>query len=123
MAALALMPWLVARGASRAWAQEDQGKQAFSDAGCVMCHGPSAKGADGPSLIPMERELLDLVRIVREGLGEMPGQADVSDEQITRVYEFLVRLSGEAAGEPDESGTRASSPPGVGWRPGSPSAR
>ena len=105
MAAMALMAWL----AGPAWAQEDQGKRAFSDAGCVMCHGPSAKGADGPSLIPMNREFPDFARIVQDGIGEMPGQADVSDDQIARVYEFLVQLSGEP--EPGTDGGPGPAPP------------
>ena len=72
-----------------------QGKQAFSDAGCVMCHGPSARGADGPSLIPMERDYPDFKSIVREGIGEMPGQDEdnVLDEQIVLIYEFVLSMS------------------------------
>ena len=78
-------------------AQNDapQGKQAFSDAGCVMCHGPSARGADGPSLIPMEWDYPDFKSIVREGIGEMPGQDEdnVLDEQIVLIYEFVLSMS------------------------------
>ena len=72
-----------------------QGKQAFSDAGCVMCHGPSARGANGPSLIPMERDYPDFKSIVREGIGEMPGQEEetVADEQLVLIYEFVVSMS------------------------------
>jgi len=76
-------------------AEADRGKRTFSEAGCVMCHGPSGRGADGPSLVPMERDFPDFGRVVREGIGEMPAQAeeDVTDEQIALVYEFLVGLS------------------------------
>jgi len=78
-------------------AQNDtpQGKQVFSDAGCVMCHGPSARGADGPSLIPMEWDYPDFKSIVREGIGEMPGQDEdnVLDEQIVLIYEFVLSMS------------------------------
>ena len=78
----------------------DRGKLAFSEAGCVMCHGPSGRGAEGPSLVPMERDFPDFGRVVREGIGEMPGQAeeDVTDEQIALVYEFLVGVS-QTSGE------------------------
>ena len=60
-----------------------------------MCHGPSGRGATGPSLVPMERDFPDFSRVVREGIGEMPGQAEenVTDEQIALVHEFLVGLS------------------------------
>ena len=80
-------------------ADADQGKQTFSEAGCVMCHGPSGRGAQGPSLVPMERDFPDFGRVVREGIGEMPGQAeeDVTDEQLAIVYEFLVGLSQTAS--------------------------
>ncbi len=76
-------------------ANSDRGKRRFSEAGCVMCHGPSGRGAEGPSLVPMERDFPDFGRVVRRGIGEMPGQAeeDVTDEQIALVYEFLVGLS------------------------------
>jgi mono/diheme cytochrome c family protein len=60
-----------------------------------MCHGPSARGADGPSLIPMERDYPDFKSIVREGIGEMPGQDEdnVLDEQIVLIYEFVLSMS------------------------------
>ena len=76
-------------------ADADRGKRTFSEAGCVMCHGPSGRGAEGPSLVPMERDFPDFGRVVRDGIGEMPPQAeqDVTDEQIAIVYEFLVGLS------------------------------
>lgn len=79
--------------------QADAGKQAFSDAGCVMCHGPRGRGADGPALVPMDRTYDGLARIVREGIGEMPGLADdvVTDEQIDLVHRYLTELSGGAA--------------------------
>lgn len=60
-----------------------------------MCHGPSARGADGPSLIPMEWDYPDFKSIVREGIGEMPGQDEdnVLDEQIVLIYEFVLSMS------------------------------
>ncbi len=73
-------------------ADADRGKRIFSEAGCTTCHGPSGRGAVGPTLVPMERDFPDFSSVVRKGIGEMPGQAEdnVTDEQIALVYEFLV---------------------------------
>ena len=74
--------------------QEDQGRQEFARAGCATCHGPSAKGADAPALAGLSRPYADFVRIVREGTGEMPPHSkdDVTDEQLTVIYKWLVKL-------------------------------
>ena len=81
-------------------ADADRGKRMFSEAGCATCHGPSGRGAGGPSLVQMERDFPDFSRVVREGIGEMPGQAEdnVTDEQIALVYDFLVGLSQTSGG-------------------------
>jgi mono/diheme cytochrome c family protein len=90
---------LALAGSGLTAAQEDadavRGKRMFSDAGCATCHGPSGRGAVGPTLVPMERVFPDFSNVVREGIGEMPGQAEdnVTDEQIALVYEYLVGLS------------------------------
>jgi mono/diheme cytochrome c family protein len=74
--------------------QEDQGRQEFAKAGCATCHGPAAKGADAPALAGTSRPYTDFVRIVREGTGEMPPHSkdDVTDEQLTVIYKWLVKL-------------------------------
>ena len=76
-------------------AEQDQGRQEFATAGCATCHGPSAKGADAPALAGLSRPYTEFVRIVREGTGEMPAQSkdDVTDEQLTVIYKWLVQLS------------------------------
>jgi mono/diheme cytochrome c family protein len=75
--------------------QEDQGRQAFAVAGCAACHGPAAKGgADAPALAGLSRPYAEFVKIVREGSGEMPPHSkdDVTDEQLTVIYKWLVKL-------------------------------
>ena len=80
--------------------QEDRGRQEFSKAGCAGCHGPSAKGGEGPALAGMSRPYPEFVKIVREGTGEMPPHSkdDVSDEQLTVIYKWLVQLSSQRSG-------------------------
>ena len=76
-------------------AQEEEGRQAFAKAGCATCHGPSAKGgADAPALDGLSRPYPEFVKIVREGSGEMPPHTkdDVTDEQLTAIYKWLVKL-------------------------------
>jgi hypothetical protein len=43
----------------------------------------------------MERDYPDFKSIVREGIGEMPGQDEdnVLDEQIVMIYEFVLSMS------------------------------
>ena len=77
--------------------QEGEGRQEFARAGCATCHGPSAKGADAPALAGLTRPYSEFVKIVREGTGEMPAHSkdDVTDEQLTVIYKWLVQLSPE----------------------------
>ena len=85
----------VLSGGGSATAQDDQGRQEFGKAGCATCHGPAAQGADAPSLAGLRRPYPEFVKIVREGTGEMPPHSkdDVSDEQLTVIYTWLVTLS------------------------------
>jgi mono/diheme cytochrome c family protein len=79
--------------------QEDQGRQEFAVAGCATCHGPAAKGAEAPALAGLSRPYPEFVKIVREGTGEMPAHSkdDVTDEQLTVIYKWLVQLSSKRA--------------------------
>lgn len=90
---------LVLSGGVRVGGQEHPGKAAYAEATCDSCHGPSAEGGVGPSLIPMTRTLTDFTRVVREGTGEMPAfsKEQVSDENLKAIHEFLKTLSGKAA--------------------------
>ena len=84
---------LILLGAGVAGRQDDgnRGRQAFDDAGCATCHGPSAKGGTARKLVGTGRTYPDFLRVVREGIGEMEAQSesDVPDEQLTIIYEWL----------------------------------
>jgi cytochrome c oxidase cbb3-type subunit 3 len=65
-------------------------------ANCAFCHGPEARGAEGPSLIYSELVLKDahgstLGDFLKSGLPEkgMPSFAALSNEQRTDIAEFL----------------------------------
>jgi mono/diheme cytochrome c family protein len=63
---------------------------------CSFCHGPQARGAEGPSLITSDVVLGDahgesLVQFLKKGRPEkgMPGFPTVSDDQLKDISEFL----------------------------------
>lgn len=63
---------------------------------CSFCHGPQARGAEGPSLITSDEVLDDnhgehLIPFLRKGRPEkgMPSFATMSDEQLRDIAEFL----------------------------------
>ena len=63
---------------------------------CAFCHGQSARGATGPSLITSDLVLADdhgehLAPFIKKGSPEkgMPGFATMSEQQLTEIAEFL----------------------------------
>jgi cytochrome c oxidase cbb3-type subunit 3 len=63
---------------------------------CAFCHGPTARGATGPSLITSDLVLADdhgehLAPFLKKGSPEkgMPAFATMSDQQLTDIAEFL----------------------------------
>ena len=58
---------------------------------CGQCHGPDGKGDRGPPLVPMEREVSEILEIAREGRGMMPplSEKTISDAEIKQVVEYL----------------------------------
>jgi mono/diheme cytochrome c family protein len=57
---------------------------------CAGCHGAELEGGAGPSLADLDLSEDDAFRIVRDGLGTMPGFADsLSPEDIAAVVAFL----------------------------------
>jgi tetratricopeptide (TPR) repeat protein len=85
--------------ASPGFGQDDPGKAAFARSGCEMCHGSGAGGGMGPALVPLVKDLGELTRIVRGGLGQMPSipQSEASDADIEAIHGYLKRLSGSFA--------------------------
>jgi mono/diheme cytochrome c family protein len=73
--------------------QENVGKETYGRT-CQVCHGPEGHGDAGPSLVPLEKELDEVLGIVREGTGQMPpiSAERVSDEDVKRIVEYLKAL-------------------------------
>jgi mono/diheme cytochrome c family protein len=88
--AVVVMGGIAAGGQER----QQQGRQAFRDAGCATCHGPSAQGGTAPPLAGTSRSYADFLRIVREGFDEMPARSagELSDEQVAIIHEWLLQL-------------------------------
>lgn len=78
--------------------QTEPGWQAFRDAGCASCHGPSAQGATAPALRGTTRSYAEFLRIVREGFDEMPARpaSELGDEQVAMIHQWLVQLPGRS---------------------------
>jgi quinoprotein glucose dehydrogenase len=70
--------------------QAQAGAAAYSRV-CQTCHGPTGRGGPAPSLVPMTKELAEVLAIVREGNGEMPpvSSRELSDEDVARIVEHL----------------------------------
>lgn len=63
---------------------------------CAGCHGGDARGAMGPSLVPMQRDTESLLALIRAGRGNMPPIAAtaVTNNEVAQVAQFLRSLSG-----------------------------
>ena len=61
---------------------------------CESCHGADGKGGTAPALVPFTLELSELVTIVRQGIGVMPGipRDRISDAEISAIREYLINL-------------------------------
>jgi mono/diheme cytochrome c family protein len=80
--------------AQQAPEKKDPGQAAFARV-CEGCHGAEARGGQGPALVPYNKELSDLVDIVRSGIGMMPAipKSEISDEEIAHVHAYLKELT------------------------------
>jgi mono/diheme cytochrome c family protein len=72
---------------------EPQGRAAYARV-CQACHGPEGSGGTAPVLVPFTLELSEVLTIVRQGIGVMPGipRDRVSDEEIAAIREYLISL-------------------------------
>ena len=93
-----LVAVLLAFPAGTARAQEQEAKspgQVAFDQVCKVCHGPEGRGDGAPRLTPFDRDIDELLGIVREGTGQMPpiSAREVSDEQVGAIADYLKSLS------------------------------
>ncbi len=71
------------------------GRAAYARA-CAGCHGGDARGAMGPTLVPMQRDTESLLTLVRAGRGNMPPIAAtaLSNDEVAQIAQFLRSMSG-----------------------------
>ena len=78
---------------------------------CEVCHGKEAKGANAPALVPYDRDLDELVLIVRQVIGMMPAfsRDRLSDADIAQIHAYLKTLSSKSRVARVDRSRRASS--------------
>jgi quinoprotein glucose dehydrogenase len=71
------------------------GQEAYTSV-CAACHGPTAAGGMGPRLAGANRDVSEVLAIVREGKGQMPpmSENEISDANLGRIVEYLRTLGG-----------------------------
>ncbi len=89
------------------------GARLYAQGGCVECHGGRREGGgtpDRPSLKnlgPKYPEIAELKRVIREGTGAMVGNTGFSDDELTKLANFLLGIPMEPGPE-DLEGPRYS---------------
>jgi mono/diheme cytochrome c family protein len=70
------------------------GKAAFNRT-CAACHGSDGQGGAAPGIVPLDKDVAEVIAIVREGIGEMPpiGPATLTDEEVLAVVTYLKSAS------------------------------
>jgi quinoprotein glucose dehydrogenase len=70
--------------------QAESGAAAYAKV-CQACHGPEGRGGLAPALVPMTKELVEVLAIVREGIGQMPpvSTMEVTDAGIAAIVSHL----------------------------------
>jgi mono/diheme cytochrome c family protein len=61
---------------------------------CASCHGATARGGSGPNLLSElgEEDDADLIDVILEGDGDMPGFSNLSDQEIADMMAYLKSL-------------------------------
>ncbi|MGC4080651.1 MAG: cytochrome c [Vicinamibacterales bacterium] len=97
-AATALLTTTLAAQAGRTGGDDQAGRQAYERV-CKVCHGDEGRGGAGPTLVPFERELEDVMTIVRDGTGQMPpiSAERVSDDELAAIVRYLKSLKAPAS--------------------------
>lgn len=69
---------------------QQSGAAAYANV-CQACHGPDGRGGLAPALVPMSKGPLEVLAIVREGIGQMPpvSTTELTDADITRIVSHL----------------------------------
>ena len=80
-------------GAAKSSDDPPPGKAIYARA-CESCHGSEGPGGTAPALVPFTLELQELMTIVRQGIGVMPGipRDRVSDAEIAAIRDYLTGL-------------------------------
>ncbi|BDP40543.1 cytochrome c6 [Deinococcus aetherius] len=79
------------------------GKQVFTSAGCVGCHGAQGQGGAGPRLAGDEKIVKDPVyvhTIVTQGKGQMPAFPQLSEREVYAVANYVLHSFGNNIEEP-----------------------
>jgi mono/diheme cytochrome c family protein len=90
--AVRVLAWAMMASAlsATANAQEPIGAKPYSEV-CEPCHGTEGRGKIGPRLVPMSKDVDEVLAIVREGKGEMPqiSRREITDAQVAQVVQYL----------------------------------
>lgn len=64
------------------------------DQNCMSCHGATAQGGSGPNLVKeiSEHDLADMIDVVLDGDGDMPGFSNLEDQEIADIFAYIKSL-------------------------------
>ena len=80
-------------------ADEDEGKRLFKGEAsppCMLCHtlkDAGAEGAVGPSLDELKPDAARVIKAVKNGIGQMPAYAQLTEAQIQALARYVERAT------------------------------